>query len=462
MDLQGITSLRVLMFPWLAYGHISPYLNIAKKLIDKDFYIYLCSTPINLNLIKQKIPQNYSLSIDLVELHLPKLPELPPIYHTTNGLPPHLISALRIAFNMSKPEFSKILQKIKPDLLIYDMLPPWAEEVATLSHNVPAVMLLTSGAAAFSHVLHSHKNSSIEFPFPALYLSKIEQQQFQVIMEQATKEKDHEDKLLHPLLAEIGNSKRIILMSTSKAIEAKYIDYITELSHWKVVPTGYPIQDHDPMNIQDDDDDLIDWLGTKNERSTVFVSFGSEYLLSKEDFEEIAFGLELSQVNFIWVVRFHKEEEAILERVLPKDFLEKIGDRGKVVDGWVPQQRILNHSSIGGFVSHCGWNSVMESIEFSVPIIAMPMHIDQPINARLMVELGAAVEIVKDEEGKIGRQEVAQVIRGVICEKNGESLRKKVRHISENFKSVRGEEMDAAVEVIIKICKNSQSVKNVT
>ncbi|PHU17758.1 Beta-D-glucosyl crocetin beta-1,6-glucosyltransferase [Capsicum chinense] len=85
-----------------------------------------------------------------------------------------------------------------------------------------------------------------------------------------------------------------------------------------------PVQD--PIIDEADDVELIDWLGTKDESSTVFVSFGSEYFLSKEDMEEIAFGLENSNVNFIWIARFPKGEEQNLEDVLPKGFLERIGD----------------------------------------------------------------------------------------------------------------------------------------
>jgi hypothetical protein len=84
-------SISVLMLPWIAHGHISPFLELAKKLTKRNFHIFFCSTPINLRPIKEKLPQKYSLSIQFVELHLPSLPELPPHYHTTNGLPPHLM-----------------------------------------------------------------------------------------------------------------------------------------------------------------------------------------------------------------------------------------------------------------------------------------------------------------------------------------------------------------------------------
>ncbi|XP_049372056.1 beta-D-glucosyl crocetin beta-1,6-glucosyltransferase-like [Solanum verrucosum] len=255
----------------------------------------------------------------------------------------------------------------------------------------------------------------------------------------------------------LSRNIQIMLISTSRTIEAKYIDHCTELINWKVVPVGPPVQD--PITNNADDKELMEWLGTKDENSTVFVSFGSEYFLSKEDMEEVAFGLELSNVNFIWVVRFSKGEERNLDDALPKGFLERIGERGRVLDKFAPQPRILNHPSTGGFISHCGWNSVMESIDFGVPIIAMPMHLEQPMNARLIVELGVAVEIVRDDDGKIHRGEIAEILKGVISGETRENLRAKVRDISKNLKSVRGEEMDAAVQELIQLCRNSNKCK---
>ncbi|KAF3677721.1 Beta-D-glucosyl crocetin beta-1,6-glucosyltransferase [Capsicum annuum] len=440
-------TLRVLMFPFLAYGHISPYLNVAKKLADRGFLIYFCSTAINLKYTIKKIPEKYSDSIQLVELHLPELPELPPHYHTTNGLPPHLNHTLQKALKMSKPNFAKILRSLKPDLVIYDVLQQWAESVAN-DQNIPAVKMLTSGAAVISYFFNLRKKPGVEFPYPAIYLTKIEQVKVGELLAKADKEKEPDD--VDPFA---DGNMQIMLMSTSRVLEAKYIDFFTELGHWKVVPVGPPVQD--PIIDEVDDVELIDWLGMKDESSTVFVSFGSEYFLSKEDMEEIAFGLENSNVNFIWVARFPKGEEQNLEDVLPKGFLERIGDRGRVLNKFAPQPRILNHPSTGGFISHCGWNSIMESMDFGVPIIAIPMHLDQPMNARLMVELGVAIEIVRDDDGKFHRGEIAETLKDVITRKRGEILRAKVRDISKNLKSVRDEEADVVAKELIQLCKDS-------
>ena len=160
------------------------------------------------------------------------------------------------------------------------------------------------------------------------------------------------------------------------------------------------------------------WLNKKQDSSCLLVSFGSEFYLSKEDMEEIAYGLELSHVDFIWVVRFPVagggERKKNVEEELPKGFLERVRERGMVVEGWVPQAQILKHRTTGGFLSHCGWSSVMESIKFGVPIIAAPMQLDQPLNARLVEWLDVGV-VVERDNGRLRRQEVARVVKEVSC-----------------------------------------------
>lgn len=118
METKERTMFKILMFPWLAHGHISPYLELSRRLSKRNFQIYFCSTAINLNYIKR---YSSDFPIQLVELHLPYSPDLPPEYHTTKNLPPNLMSTLMSAFQTSKSSFSNIITILNPDLLIYDV-----------------------------------------------------------------------------------------------------------------------------------------------------------------------------------------------------------------------------------------------------------------------------------------------------------------------------------------------------
>lgn len=105
------TFTSILMLPWLAHGHISPFLQPFKRFADRDIHIYFCSTPVNLASMKPKpVGTKYFSKIKLVELHLPSLPELPPRNHTKKTLPPHLMLTLKKAFDMSSSSFRRYLE----------------------------------------------------------------------------------------------------------------------------------------------------------------------------------------------------------------------------------------------------------------------------------------------------------------------------------------------------------------
>ncbi|GFP81920.1 beta-d-glucosyl crocetin beta-1 6-glucosyltransferase [Phtheirospermum japonicum] len=447
------------MFPWLAHGHIYPFLELAKRLSTRNFNIYLCSTPINLDSIKPSIEKDYS-SIKLVELHVPSTPspELPPEMHTTKNLPSNLKPTLIKAFQMSSPNFSDILDSVKPDLLVYDMYQPWAPKLAS-SKGIPSVYFSTSGATLFSFFHHMYTMGlSSPFPYEAIYLL------------------DHEKINLNkynvtPLIKDAGEgfacgnfdlSTNIVLVNGSRQVEDKYIDYLSVLSKKRIVSTGPLIAHANNNNYDDDydaddhydDNEIMKWLSEKNKCSTVYISFGSEYFLSREQIAEIAKGILLSKVNFLWIIRFpNGEKTARVEEALPKGFLEAVKERGRVTEKWAPQTKILAHPSIGGFVSHCGWSSIMESMYFAVPVIGMPMKSDQPVNARLVVEDGVGVEVEKDKNGNYSGDEVAKAINKVMAETESyEGMRDRVKRLSQKIKENEENEVNETAEQLLRIC----------
>ncbi|KAK1352575.1 Glycosyltransferase [Heracleum sosnowskyi] len=435
----GIT---VLMFPWLGHGHISPYLELGKRLARRGFSIYLCSTPVNLTSIKQTLAQNPS--IKTIEFHLPNLPDLPPQKHTTNGLPSNLMSTLKKAFDMAAPNFSNILQSLKPDLLIYDFIQFWAPQVA-LSQNVPSVLFLTTGAATTSYLIHQHVYPHAPFPFPEIFLKNHEKAQ----SEQSLKVYTHGIKTIERITSCARQSHEVVLVKSFTGIEGKYNDYLSTLCEKTILPVG-PLVSETVESEKDDQFKIFEWLNMKDKASTVFVSFGSECFLSKEEIEEIALGLELSCVNFIWVVRVHTEDE--LTRGFLKEVQKKVGEKGMITETWAPQLRILAHPSIGGFVSHCGWGSVMEAMTFGIPIISIPMQLDQPLNARVVQQSGAGEEVERDRNGRLQMGEIAKVIRKVVADKDGDEVRRKAKYLTERRKDEGDRDLDVVVQELIKLC----------
>ncbi|KAK1354397.1 Glycosyltransferase [Heracleum sosnowskyi] len=426
----------VLMFPWIAHGHLTPFQYLGDELSKRGFNVYLCSTSANLTSIKKRMGEE-SL-IKLVQIDLPTLPNLPPVYHTTNGLPPDLMGTLKTAYDMAKPDFSKILQTIKPDLVIYDFLRPWPAEAAS-ELRIPAVQFIATSATMTSYMLHAFKNRGKKYPFSTIFYRDYENAQ-------VSESCDYVE--LGKAIESLEMSNQVILIKGIKEMEGKFSDYLSMLSGKKVVHVGPLVQE---IACKGEECETMHWLDKKKQCSTIFVSFGSEYFLSDEDFEEIAHALMLSNVNFIWVVRFPVGQKVSVKDKLPSGFHEQVGEKGMIVEGWAPQAKILRHSSIGGFVSHCGWNSVIESMYFGVPIIAMPMHLDQPINARLVKEFGTGIEVLRDVNGRLERETIASVIKQVVAKKSGSFVRKKAKNLGASIRNKGDVEMDEVVKDLLQI-----------
>ncbi|XP_047309361.1 beta-D-glucosyl crocetin beta-1,6-glucosyltransferase-like [Impatiens glandulifera] len=440
--------LNVVMVPWLAHGHISPYLELAKRLANRNFKIYLCSTPINLSSIKKRVTHKYSQSIKLIELHIPSQPDLPdPSFHTTNGLPLHLNSVLKRAMDMASPSFTEIIKTLKPDILIYDFNQQWAS-IAAASIGIPSVQFISASASLLCYFLHTFLKQDVDFPYPVMSLrGSYWKQKFQEIVKRCIQTWSR-DSSVPPC--------EIIFVKTFREIEGKYIEFGSKIIGSKLVPTGPLVQEPEEEEDGDNNKEIMEWLNNKEQSSTVFASFGTEYFLSREEREEIAKGLELSMMNFIWVLRFSSEEKISIEEALPNGFLKRVGDRGLVVEKWAHQARILVHPNIGGFVSHCGWGSTMEAMTFGIPIVAIPMDLDQPVNARLVEEIGVGLEVNRDENGGLSGEEIAHLIREVLVgDEDGKKIRDKAREMKEKIKSKGEEDVDGVVEELYKLYKKN-------
>ncbi|KAM0012125.1 putative anthocyanidin 3-O-glucosyltransferase [Helianthus debilis subsp. tardiflorus] len=192
---------------------------------------------------------------------------------------------------------------------------------------------------------------------------------------------------------------------------------------------------------------VIEWLDMQPVESVIFVSFGSGGTLSAEQIAELAWGLELSQQKFVWVLRppagntkdgsFFTSGSSVpcgpLD-FLPEGFMNRTGTRGLIVPLWAPQASILNHESVGGFLTHCGLNSIYESILAGVPMIAWPLYAEQRLNATLLTdELQVAVRpAVLPAVEEVGREEIQKMVRSLMEGEEGKIMREKVKLLKES------------------------------
>ncbi|OEL26332.1 UDP-glycosyltransferase 88B1 [Dichanthelium oligosanthes] len=185
--------------------------------------------------------------------------------------------------------------------------------------------------------------------------------------------------------------------------------------------------------------ECIAWLDEQPDRSVVFLCFGilGEVKHSEEQLKEIAVGLEKSGHRFLWVVRapahsvrdrlFDPHADPDLDALLPEGFLERSKGRGLVVKLWAPQVDVLHHKATGMFVTHCGWNSVLEGITAGVPMLCWPLYSEQKMNKVFMVdEAGVGVEVVGWRQGLVRSEEVEAKVRLMMEPVEGEQLRARV------------------------------------
>ncbi|CAI0544437.1 unnamed protein product [Linum tenue] len=433
------------MLPWLAHGHISPFFELAKRLTAHcSFQIYLCLTPVNLDHLKNKTLPPF---IQLVDLHLPSSfhKTLPPNSHTTKNLPPHLMPTLKSAFDQTEPAFSQILNSLRPDLLIYDFLMPWAPRAAARELGIKSVVFITGGAACHSFVTHYIAHPP-ETQFPFRNLDIVSSGEGQKTVEFLESGDDQGSRLSNKdrYFQCLKSSSEIVLIKTFREIEGKYVDYFSKLLVKEVVTVGGLVREPEGKT---GDSDIINWLDQRDHSSppVVFVSFGTEYFLSREEMMEVAKGLERNKdLNFIWVVRFPEGAEKEKNFSLPEGFLERVEGRGLVVEGWAPQAKILQHERVSGFVSHCGWSSVLEGIVYGVRIVAMPMQLDQPWDAKLVEEIGVGKEVRRRKsDGGIDGEEMGKVIDEVL---RNEEMKGRVRELSEKLQGKGDAELVAAAD----------------
>ncbi|XP_071704594.1 UDP-glycosyltransferase 71E1-like [Rutidosis leptorrhynchoides] len=236
-----------------------------------------------------------------------------------------------------------------------------------------------------------------------------------------------------------------IIVNTFQELESHAIEYLasSNVTVPPVFPVGAILNREKKVN-DDKFEEIMTWLNDQPDSSVVFLCFGSMGSFVENQVKEIAVAIEGSGQRFLWSLRRppskekmeYPEEYEHFEEVLPEGFLDRTLSIGKVI-GWAPQMAVLSHSSVGGFVSHCGWNSTLESIWCGVPVAAWPLYAEQQLNAfKLVVESGLAVEIKIDyrsntmpgggDEIIVTSKEIESGIRRLM---NDEELRKKVKEM---------------------------------
>jgi len=182
-------------------------------------------------------------------------------------------------------------------------------------------------------------------------------------------------------------------------------------------------------SLLEEDTSCLTWLDEQSCNSVIYVSLGSISFMDVKDLVEMAWGLANSQQPFLWVVRPGSVRGAEWIEVLPEGFKENIGERGYIVK-WAPQKKVLAHDAVRGFLSHCGWNSTLESICDGIPMICKPRSGDQKVNARYVSYIW---RVGLELESTWERGEIERAIRRLLMEEDGKEIQKRAKNLKERF-----------------------------
>ncbi|XP_021801349.1 7-deoxyloganetin glucosyltransferase-like [Prunus avium] len=220
-----------------------------------------------------------------------------------------------------------------------------------------------------------------------------------------------------------------VVLHTFDALESDVLDALSSmLPH---VYTIGPLQLHlneipeHPLkmvgySLWKEETECLEWLNTKTPNSVVYVNFGSIAVVTLEQLVEFGWGLANSKLPFFWVIR---PDLVIGESaILPPEFVAETKERS-LIAGWCPQEQVLNHPSVGGFLTHSGWNSTVESLTAGVPMLCWPFFADQQMDCRYTCnEWGIGMEISND----VKRDEVEKLVKELMEGEKGKKMKNKV------------------------------------
>ncbi|KAG2333087.1 hypothetical protein Bca52824_004267 [Brassica carinata] len=387
------SKFHAFMYPWFAFGHMTPYLHLANKLAEKGNRITFllpkkCQKQLeHLNLF----PQN----IVFHPLTIPHVDGLPPGAETASDIPVSLGKFLTQAMDLTRDQVEAAVLALKPDLILFDFA-YWVPEMAR-AYEVKSVCHHVVSASSIAYSLVPDAEPGVPPPgYPSSKVTFRKQDAYSLSPTASSAFK----RIINRIITGLKNCD-VISLRTCQDIE------------------------------------------------------GSQINLEKDQFQELCLGMELTGLPFLVAVKPPKDAKTIQE-ALPEGFEERVKGRGVVWGGWVQQPLLLAHPSIGCFVSHCGFGSMWESLVSDCQIVLLPYLADQVLNTRLMTEeLEVSVEVQREETGWFTKENLSYAIMSVMNKESelGNNVRgNRVKWKDSLFKSgLMNGHVDKYVEALVNL-----------
>ncbi|KAG7627560.1 UDP-glycosyltransferase 76E4 [Arabidopsis thaliana] len=420
---------RIVLVPVAAQGHVTPMMQLGKALQSKGFLITVAQRQFNqIGSSLQHFP-----GFDFVTI-----PEsLPQSESKKLGPAEYLMNLNKTSEASFKECISQLSMQQGNDIacIIYDKLMYFCEAAAK-EFKIPSVIFSTSSA-------------TIQVCY--CVLSELNAEKFLIDM----KDPEMQEKVLeglHPLrykdlptsgfgplepllemCREVVNKRTAfaVIINTASCLESLSLSWLQQELGIPVYPLGplhITASSQGPSLLQEDMS-CIEWLNKQKPRSVIYISLGSKAHMETKEMLEMAWGLCNSNQPFLWVIRPGSVAGFEWIELLPEEVIKMVTERGYIVK-WAPQIEVLGHPAVGGFWSHCGWNSTLESIVEGVPMICRPLQGEQKLNA---MYIESVWKIGIQLEGEVEREGVERAVKRLIMDEEGAAMRERALDLKEKL-----------------------------
>ncbi|XP_027352707.1 soyasapogenol B glucuronide galactosyltransferase-like [Abrus precatorius] len=462
MEAQSHNQLNVIFIPYPTPGHMNPMVDTARLFAKHGVSATIITTHANALTFQKAINSDlncgYPIKTQLVpfpaaQVGLPEGAE-----NIKDGTSLEMLQKITHGISMLKDQIEFLILDLKPDCLVTDMFYPWTVESAA-KLGIPRLYFYSSSyfsscATHFIRQQNPHEgldSDTQKFTIPGLP-QKIEMTPLE--LEEWIRAKSFVSGFFDRLYESESKSYGA-LYNSFQELESDYEQLHKStigIKLWSVGPVSAWANKDDEEKVNRghreglaQESEWLNWLNSKQNESVLYVSFGSLTRLPHAQIVEIAHGLENSGHNFIWVIR-KKDGDEDGHNFL-REFEQRIkeSNKGFIIWNWAPQLLILDHPAVGGIVTHCGWNSILESLNAGLPMITWPMFAEQFYNEKLLVDvLKMGVPVGANEnklwmrlgdEAMIRREEIVKAV-AILMDSSQESkeMRRRARMLGDAAK----------------------------
>ncbi|XP_015057990.1 UDP-glycosyltransferase 86A1-like [Solanum pennellii] len=474
MELKEHIQPHAVLIPVPFQGHINPFTHLAMKLASKGFTI----TFVNTESTHERIAKAHSHKDDDnpfshaeesgLDIRYARISDGFPLSFDRRANASQFMIGLTHVFQAHVDDFIENLVLSKPNppvsCIIADSFHVWGSMIAK-KYNLVNVSFWTEPATALTVFYNAdllkrngHFGRHDKYDDTISYIPGIQAIKPEDLPSYCQDADPNDIKYVFKCI-EDAQKADIVIGNTVQELESSTISALQEQQPFYAIgplcPTNFTKKTISTNLLPATD--YTNWLNNKQDGTVLYISFGSLVNLSKQDILEIAQGILISKVSFIWVLR-HNILVSGERNIMPLGFEEETADRGLVVP-WCSQLAVLSHPAVGGFLTHCGWNSILESILCKVPMVCFPVIGDQLTNRKLVVD-DWRIGVNLCTRGLIRREVVAENI-GKIMNKSDESRKNidKTKMILQNALSDEGSS-DKNLNQFIQDMKNKILQKN--